>query len=266
MKSTTIILISISIFSVLQSPVLSSENTDRNYRNPSPPNITQSRTGQGLQLTSGEKVFWFNVCLDRGSFTQRGFSEGDLGRFPNQRNGVFLSIFNAIELNNPRHPNHPWFDNNLNSWHRGISAHLDYDSQEIHDRDSRVHFFAYDNNTNVPAGCRVTLRARNQGERPFSTSSDDCNSPNAVGCYHPGVDSNSIFIRADANWTTGSRTDETSNRINLTRTIAHELGHFLGMGHSGERRSIMNATIRSNEYQNWQSDQFIRDYVRTLRL
>lgn len=263
-KALALLLVSCFCILLTTNIVSASEVTDRNYRNPNPPNVDIADTGQGLSLRGGEEYFWFNVCLDRDSFTDRGFSEDDLGSWPNQRSGVFLSLFNAVQANNPNDENHAWFDPNLHPWYRGISAHIDYWTKEHHGSNANVIMYAYDNNS-ADIGCRVTLRARNDGERPFSDREDDCNSASAIGCYHPGLDRNSIFVRADENWVTGLTTDQTTSGLHLTRTIAHEFGHFLGFGHVDTRKSIMHGTLRSREYQDWQSDSLVPDYALSLR-
>ncbi|MBA3289643.1 MAG: matrixin family metalloprotease [Acidimicrobiia bacterium] len=60
-----------------------------------------------------------------------------------------------------------------------------------------------------------------------------CGTPNAVGCHYSGAGTSGHFIT--------TRVRIRSNTNNVLSTMGHEFGHAVGLGHSDDGRSIMQA-------------------------
>jgi hypothetical protein len=221
-----------------------------------------------------------DIGIDRESFTSRGWSDEQLGRWSNgSRNapahqGLFLSLFYAIQNMNPTEPNHPW-NENVGDWDRGLGAHIDYWSNQL--RGLRYRLYAYDNFN--PPTKRGVIVGRRGNEFPFDTR------PNAIG---HGGGAQEIYIRTDkepptnedpdfvAGFALGRRTDANSwiwkelpggkkrTYTNITHLLAHEIGHFLGFPHINDENSIMFCSTSGDRVPRWQTPESTNEYFKRL--
>jgi hypothetical protein len=175
-----------------------------------------------------------------------------------ERQGLFLSMFYALQNKNPNEPNHPW-NENVHDWDRGVGAHIDYWLKHKHNKP--YYLYAYDH-ANPPTR-RATIIGRKSTEAPFNAISSD-----VIGRWESG---GSIYIKTDFNlsngssaWALGHRMDEPyfipdgtgQSLINISYIIAHEVGHFLGFEHICSSDSIMYAgggTLPSDYRPRWQT-------------
>jgi hypothetical protein len=99
----------------------------------------------GFSLTDETLTTYFkdtvDVCLDRSSFLERGWTEQMIGRYndgrTNERRGIFLSVFYARSKNA-----HPWRID-VHDWDYGLRDHINYYAQDMFQK--RFWMYAYDN-------------------------------------------------------------------------------------------------------------------------
>jgi hypothetical protein len=193
-----------------------------------------------------------SIGLDRQSFLDRGWPDIALGRYnngaTNERRGVILSMYYALEMGGAEPTPHPWYEP-INDWDRGIGAHIDYYLNS--ERQLRFYMYAYDNpNIDYKRGLVV---GRRSDEPPFTEPG--CNGPNVIGCA--GGD-DKMYIRTDFSYAMGRRLDGPTHvelggkyYVNLTYVIAHEAGHFFGFPHVASTDAIMYPSIGTGVQQRW---------------
>lgn len=207
----------------------------------------------GNRPQASERVI--DIGLDRDSFTSRGWPEGLLGAWNNGaltgRRGIFLSMFYALQMGDPHDLSHPW-NEPTTSWDRGLSAHIDYWTQQ--QRHLSYRLFVYDNYN--PPTRRGVIVGRRGNEAPFF-GGGPC--AGAIGCA--GGD-DKIYVQSDFSWALGHRIDapvwiqgpDGKWRMNISYVIAHEVGHFFGFPHVNDTGCIMNPQIGGDRHKRplWQ--------------
>lgn len=184
--------------------------------------------------------------IDRRSFTERGWTDEQIGRWnPNdKRRSLFLSAFYALQMNNPNDPNHAWNEPS-HDWDRGLGAHIDYWTKS--ETGQPFNLFVYDSLGAPNLVGRIV--GRRTKEAPFNGREVVGNAPGLNG---------EIFINTEINWALGERMDANSwvgaeGRLNLSHVIAHEAGHWFGFDHvSTCKRCMMNRSLGGNFFPRWQ--------------
>ncbi len=208
-----------------------------------------------------------NVGLDRGSFLRRGYTNQQLGGWqggnPASKRGVFLSLFYALQLNNPNERNNPWNENeNVENKFRGLGAIIDSHAKAQYGPQKAYFINVFDNDR--LEGLDAVIVGRNLDEAPFN---DEKQCKDGLGCAAPGQ--KNIYIRADANWTLGLRLDKpyyargtTATQVNLTHVLAHQVLHFLGFPHQEAKDSILYPGEEDERSQSFDSPKEIQDLFR----
>jgi hypothetical protein len=203
-----------------------------------------------------------DIGLDRQSFIDRGWTDAQLGRWNNgatqDRKGLFLSMFYALQMNNPSIGIHPW-NEGCNDWDRGLGAHIDFWTKDKHGFPYQLYVYDYP----VPPKRQGVIVGRTSNEAPFA-GGGPCSIPNAIGCAGGGSDL--ICVNTSASFSLGRRIDDLSivldndgqHRINLTYLLAHEVGHFYGFDHINDSSNIMFPSIGGNNLRpKWQTPEGI---------
>lgn len=207
-----------------------------------------------------------DVGLDRQSFLDRGWTEQQLGRFPNKTESLFLSMYYALQLGDPNPPTHPWSEQ-VHNWDRGLTAHIDYYLNEQHGQ----HFSMYAYDHAKPPTRRAILVGRRSTEPPFTTV---CKGSNVIGCAGA---SDKIYIRTDYSYALGYRLDDSAHIlkdgryfVNISYLISHEAGHFFGLPHVNDPGGIMYYQLGAQPKQHWhhsslETQRLLRELAHRLR-